>query len=65
MAKITISIIKTLIIRREREAFSKAINLYNNNNNNLYDLDTVLNICNLYNLYNRSTNEHKRLATQI
>lgn len=64
MAKITISIIKTLIIRREREAFSKAINLYNNNNN-LYDLDTVLNICNLYNLYNRSTNEHKRLATQI
>lgn len=64
MAKITISIIKTLIIRREREAFSKAINLYNNNNN-LYDLDTVLNICNLYNLYNRSTNDHKRLATQI
>lgn len=64
MAKITISIIKTLIIRREREAFSKAINLYNNNNNNnLYD--TVLNICNLYNLYNRSTNDHKRLATQI
>lgn len=62
MAKITISIIKTLIIRREREAFSKAINLYNNNNN-LYD--TVLNICNLYNLYNRSTNDHKRLATQI
>lgn len=64
MAKITISIIKTLIIRREREAFSKIINLYNNNNN-LYDLDTVLNICNLYNLYNRSTNDHKRLATQI
>lgn len=64
MAKITISIIKTLIIRREREAFSKAINLYNNNNN-LYDLDTILNICNLYNLYNRSTNDHKRLATQI
>lgn len=63
MAKITISIIKTLIIRREREVFSKVINLYNNNNNNLYD--TVLNICNLYNLYNRSTNDHKRLATQI